>query len=558
MRTIKQRLFALAILMIAVSGGALAVTYYESNYIKSMDRAQDQEFIRLEAVNKAQLAIRNLLLASMDAIVDKDSGVLAPELKSEITQSDATVDEQFKLLIESASLADEKADLQNILAEYEKMSPMLADLEKAIVYRSGEETFSRIDDEIDAQGAKVGSMFDALSDRIEERYVEAAKNMTAALQESLLANFIILGSFTLIFCFLLMMFGSSLLRSLNRLGTTMSELARGNHNADVPGLDQKNELGAMAQHVQFFKRSLIEQERMREEQEQSKRIAEIDKKKAMQKLATDFEQAISGIVTSVASSAVQMKAFAQTLSSTAESANHRATSVAAASEQAAANVSTVAAATEELSASISEISRQVSDSTKTANSAVNEARNTNETVTSMANAANKIGEVVMLISEIANQTNLLALNATIEAARAGEAGKGFAVVASEVKNLAAQTAKATEDITAQISGMQNVAGEAVHAIQGIGSTIEKINNISTAIAAAVEEQGAATAEISRNVQEAAVGTKDVSENIGGVTQAASETGQVADQVLGAATALEQESTRLKNEVAKFIETVRTA
>lgn len=558
MRTIKQRLFGLAIMIVVVCGGALGVSYHESQFMLRMDKTQDNEFKQLNAVSKAQVSLRNLLLAAMDAIVDKESGAIDPELKKEMADSDAVIDEQIKILEELAEGPEEKAPLEVIKTEYEKIAPMLVDLEKAITFRAGDDTFAHLDDIIDGKGGEVGEQFDKLRDLIEEDYFGAAKMMTATLKESLELNMAILGASAVVFCLLIIMFGRSLLRGLNGLGAAMAELARGNLSTEVPGLELKNELGAMAQHVQFFKRSLLDQERMREEQEQSKRLAEVEKKKAMQKMASDFEAAVSGIVSTVAESSVQMKSFAQSLTSTAEAANHRASSVAAASEEAAANVSTVAAATEELSASISEISRQVSDSSTTAGNAVTEARNTNKTVTSMADAANKIGEVVQLISEIANQTNLLALNATIEAARAGEAGKGFAVVASEVKNLAAQTAKATEDITLQISGMQSVASEAVKAIQGIGSTIEKINNISTAIAAAVEEQGSATAEISRNVQEAAAGTKDVSENIGGVTQAASETGQVAEQVLHAASALETESTRLKSEVAKFIATVRAA
>ena len=352
--------------------------------------------------------------------------------------------------------------------------------------------------------------------------------------------------------------GGQAARPLADIIGIINRLTKGELNVTVPHTSRNDELGQLAHAVEVFRDNMKETENLRDEQERSKKRSEIEKRESMNRLADSFEQAVIGIVNTVANSATQMKVFAQTLSSTAESTSQRATNVAAASEQASSNVATVAAATEELSASIEEITRQVTTSTKTANDAVSEARSTNNTVTGLAQAAHKIGEVVGLISDIANQTNLLALNATIEAARAGEAGKGFAVVASEVKNLAAQTAKATEEITTQIASMQTVAGDAVGAIQGIGSTIEKINSISTAIAAAVEEQSSATAEISRNVQEAATGTRDVSSNIGGVTIASSETGQVAEQVLSAASELEMESSRLKSEVTKFIETVRAA
>jgi len=352
--------------------------------------------------------------------------------------------------------------------------------------------------------------------------------------------------------------GNSAAKPLRAIVQVIARLTKGELQVTVPYTNRADELGQLAQAVEVFRDNMKETEALREEQERNKIQAERDKKAAMNKMADDFERAVSGVVNTVASSAAQMKAYAQSLSQTANSASQRATNVAAASEQASANVSTVAAATEELSSSIEEISRQVSSSTRTAQEAVSEARSTNSTVTGMAAAARKIGEVVQMISDIASQTNLLALNATIEAARAGEAGKGFAVVASEVKSLASQTAKATEEITAQITGIQHVAGEAVNAIQSISGTIEKMNSISTAISAAVEEQGAATAEISRNVQEAATGTRDVSTNIGGVTEAASETGQVASNVLTASEALETEANHLKDEVSRFISTIRAA
>ena len=226
-----------------------------------------------------------------------------------------------------------------------------------------------------------------------------------------------------------------------------------------------------------------------------------------------------------------MHSSAEAMTSTAEEASRQSTAVAAASEQASTNVQTVAAASEELSASIVEISRQVAQSASIAGRAVDEAAATNKSVQGLAEAAQKIGDVVKLINDIAGQTNLLALNATIEAARAGEAGKGFAVVASEVKSLANQTAKATEDIASQVDAIQSATNTPSRRSRASAKTIGEINEIATTIASAVEEQGAATKEISRNVQQAAPGTNDVSSNIAGVTQAAGETGQSAGQVL---------------------------
>jgi methyl-accepting chemotaxis protein len=221
------------------------------------------------------------------------------------------------------------------------------------------------------------------------------------------------------------------------------------------------------------------------------------------------------------------------------------------------NVQTVASATEELAASIREIGNQVTESTGIISGAVEQAEDTNGKVRLLADAAQKIGDVVTLINEIASQTNLLALNATIEAARAGEAGKGFAVVASEVKNLATQTAKATEEIAAQVRAIQDSTDQSAKAIGEISHTINRVNEISTAIASAVEEQGAATQEISRNVQQASSGTAEVTSNIIGVTQASQQTSAGSSQVLSAASELARNGERLRSEVEDFLKTVRS-
>ncbi|MFO0416490.1 MAG: methyl-accepting chemotaxis protein [Pseudomonadota bacterium] len=274
------------------------------------------------------------------------------------------------------------------------------------------------------------------------------------------------------------------------------------------------------------------------------------------KLADDFEQAVRGIVTTVAAASTELTATAQLLAQNASGTTDQSMAAAAASEQTSVNVARVAAATEELTNTVAEVGRQVEDSTKFASGAVNEAERSSTIVHGLSEASKRIGGVVKLISQIAGQTNLLALNATIEAARAGDAGKGFAVVASEVKNLAQQTASATEEIQREIEGIQSISGDTVKAISGIGETIKKMSEIAGAIESAVSEQQLASNEICANINQAATGTKDVSKNISGVTLAAQETSSGASQVLEAAQELSRQSEALQRSVESFLVSVR--
>ncbi|MGF1609830.1 MAG: methyl-accepting chemotaxis protein [Kiloniellales bacterium] len=352
--------------------------------------------------------------------------------------------------------------------------------------------------------------------------------------------------------------GTSAARPIRKLTDAMSRLAEGDKTVEIPATERKDEIGEMAQTVQVFKENALEMDRMREAQAEKERQAQEEKRQAMLELADTFEVSVKSVVDSVSATAAQMQQKAQAMSATAEQTKMQSSAVSAASEEAASNVQTVASATEELTASIGEIGQQVSKSSKIAGDAADQAEKSNVQVESLVAAAQKIGDVVGLIQDIAEQTNLLALNATIEAARAGEAGKGFAVVASEVKSLATQTAKATEEISQQITTMQGATSDSAQAIRGIGEIIKEINEIATTIASAVEEQGSATQEISRNVQQAAAGTQEVSSNIDGVAQAAGEAGKSASEMLGASGELAQQATALSGEVEKFLQRVRAA
>ena len=358
---------------------------------------------------------------------------------------------------------------------------------------------------------------------------------------------------------LALLLGRGISRPMIAMCKAMRELAGGNFDVVLPGLGRKDELGEMASAVEEFKmQAIAKAERDAAEQEAQNKASAAARRSELIRFADEFETAVGSIVANVSSSAAQLESAAGTLTRTAETTQSLSSQVAGASGQASSDMQSVAAATEELSASVNEIGRRVRESNDIAVAAVRQAEETDNRIGRLSKAAQEIGDVVKLITAIAEQTNLLALNATIEAARAGDAGRGFAVVASEVKTLASQTAKATDEISNHISGMQGATQESVAAIKEIGGTIGKISEIASTIASAVEEQGSATQEIARSVQNVARGTQEASDNVMQVNRGATETGSASEEVLNSARTLSSESTRLREELDRFMANIRAA
>ena len=351
--------------------------------------------------------------------------------------------------------------------------------------------------------------------------------------------------------------GSRLTRPIDAMAEAVRRLADNDLDTEVPGLARKDELADIARSVQVLKENAGRLRAMEAEQAEADRRAAEDKRRAMDELAARFEQSVGGVVQSLSAHVADVRTRAEVMSRATDDARSEATLVAQSSEQSSANVQAVAAAAEELAATVSEIGHQMTRAAQMSRQATEEARRGDGRVQALAATAQQIGDVISLIQAIAEQTNLLALNATIEAARAGDAGKGFAVVASEVKSLATQTAKATEDIRAQIEEIQAASHEAVSTIKAITEVVQSLEEMNTAVASAVEEQGATTQEIARNTQEAASGASQVSDGIAKVSAASERTGAGASEVLGMCGSLAAATETLEREVNEFLGGIRT-
>ncbi|HLH87729.1 MAG TPA: methyl-accepting chemotaxis protein [Xanthobacteraceae bacterium] len=509
-------------------------------------RAQSEISVRAQAID-LEVAVLKVRIANWRFLATHDAkGPATFKAAADKAQEALTMLEKNPAASGLANLiAPVKASLDAYAANFAIVSEAV--LSSGTLYAK---TMAPKFEKVSANGEAAQKTLDADLDTA-QKSAEQTVSSTSSLQAILAGIAVLLGGA------LAFLIGRSIARPVAAMTAAMKKLAGGDKAVAIPAQENRDEIGEMAKAVDVFKQNMIRADALAAEQQ-----AEQARKEARQKTVDGhiaaFDRSVREALSTLASAATEMRATATGMSATAEQTQRQAGSVAAASEQTSANVQTVAASAEEMSSSIAEISRQVTQASRIAGEAVTDAQRTNATVNTLAEAAQKIGQVVQLIKDIAGQTNLLALNATIEAARAGDAGKGFAVVASEVKSLATQTAKATEDIAAQIGAIQSVTGEAVTAIQGIGGTIERISEISTAIASAIEEQGAATKEIANNTQQAAKGTEQVSSIIHGVNQAANETGSAATNVLSSAEELGKQSETLRAEVGRFLENIRAA
>jgi methyl-accepting chemotaxis protein len=514
-----------------------------------------QTFVVIEFQKDALRSISRLYQLTSVAANETDETKLATLAKAGMADLDkfgASIPAVKSAMLEAGIAPAQTEALTAALATYLKSAKSVVDMAEsdaatALAWMTGAaRKFAEV-------GARLDEISQGLANRREQRIEAIGAEMLSG--RAIFALGIV--AISLVALTLSLILGRLISRPVVAMASAVARLSEKDYSIAIPALGQKDELGKMAAAVDVLKQQSIRADQLADVQRQQQETKE-RRQNLIEDRITAFDRSVRSALDALTAASSNMHATAKNMSTIAEQSSRQTEIVTAASAETSANVQTVAAATEEMSSSIGEIGRQVAQSTEAAGAAVEQARHTNQTVHELAGAAQKIGDVVKLINQIASQTNLLALNATIEAARAGDAGKGFAVVAAEVKSLANQTGKATEEIAAQINSIQGATTEVVDAIGTIGGTIDRINEISTTIAAAIEEQGATTKEITRNTLEAARGTCRVSEHIGGINKGAAETGAAAGQVLATAGELGRQAEALRAEIGTFLEYIRAA
>jgi methyl-accepting chemotaxis protein len=515
---------------------------------KALATLADQELAQLQAVLELR-AEANLMLGILVEASDLPSLDLMPPVRDRFNATSGRMDKAIKVL--------KDADIARLIAAFAafgKSDGNVFDLRRKELEAAV--AAAKVVAENGTLARDFAAQLADLERRSEAAASAAVNSSEAAISQGRLALILIaLLSVGIAVLIGWLYVGRSVVRRLTGLQAAMKSIAAGNIETEVAKVGS-DEIAEMADAVRFFKDNMIEAGRLRNERAEAEQRVVTDRKAEMGKLADEFESSVGRIVQTMASSASELEVSATTLTKTAEMTERLSGVVEQVSEDSSGKVRSAAAATEEMSASIAEIGRQVDESNKIAGEAVEQAKTTDARIGELSKAAERIGDVVDLISTIAEQTNLLAHNATIVAARAGESGRGFAVVAQEVKALASQTAKATSEISTQIAGMQSATQESVAAIDAIGVTIGRISEIAATIAGAISQQGAAAREIAQNIQETSRGTTEVASNIAEVNSGARETGQASAQVLTSARLLSEESGHLKQEMSRFVATVR--
>ncbi|TQV78514.1 HAMP domain-containing methyl-accepting chemotaxis protein [Denitrobaculum tricleocarpae] len=514
----------------------------------------------VEAALKLQRQVIEMQDTAGEYLAEESAAKLGAVAKEFETLSRGVL-KNISILAEFAESEEDTADAESLSKLFQEWivfagdDEMLFDTHRDML--QAETEADELTEDLEAEADAVAQVLDNVGEYAEAISKASANEADQAVTQASLSILSLLLLAAVISAGLIYFAVASVIRPIKGMTQSMKHLSDGDTSVEVPSIQRRDEIGDMAKAVQVFKENAIEKERLND-REREHQLAREARSERVAELISSFEISSNDVLSSVNAAVSQLRSNAQTLSATAEQSNSQSAAVAAGSEEADVNVQTVAAATEQLSSSIVEITQQMDHSSQITRAAAEEAESTTETVKNLSSASQKIGDVVSLITDIAEQTNLLALNATIEAARAGDAGKGFAVVASEVKSLANQTAKATEEIGTQINSIQDISDEAANAIHKIAGTIGKMNEIASTISAAMEEQRAATQEISRNVSEASAGTASVSANIVGVSQGAQETEKAANEVLQAADDLGQRAQSMSDSVDGFLEGIRSA